>query len=191
MGTNYGGWPTAGNRVPAGRLLTFDDRRVFGFGRNQYIHHGAHVGIDGATIFHFRPARDANRRRTYYQAFAVERQLPGDGSSKTAAQRRRGAPTKKYLWTAQLPMLARAAVLASDTLFFAGPPDVFRSDDPEAAWQGKQGGLLFALAAADGQQLARRQLDSPPVWDGMAAAGTCLYLATTKGQVMCFGGRSR
>jgi len=57
MGTNYGGWPHAGMRNPAGRLLVVDDGTVYGFGRNLYVHHGAHVGIDGATIFHFRSKR--------------------------------------------------------------------------------------------------------------------------------------
>ncbi|MHC4156113.1 MAG: hypothetical protein ACYST6_14495, partial [Planctomycetota bacterium] len=56
MGSNYGGWPRAGNQVPAGRLLVLDDESIYGFGRSQYIHHGAHVGIDGATVFHFAAA---------------------------------------------------------------------------------------------------------------------------------------
>jgi len=55
MGNGYGGWPNPGVRVPAGRLLVVDGEQVYGFGRDLYINHGAHVGIDGTTIWHYRP----------------------------------------------------------------------------------------------------------------------------------------
>jgi len=64
MSTNYGGWPRVGSRVPAGRLLVTDGDDVYGFGRNRYVHHGAHIGIDGAMVFHVRPDRDENQRWT-------------------------------------------------------------------------------------------------------------------------------
>jgi hypothetical protein len=165
-----------------------DHSSIYGFGRNQYIHHGAHVGIDGATVFHFKPDQDGSRRFTHYQAFALRRPSAEDGGQGQASKSRRRSTgrAKKYLWTRPLPMLARASVLAGDTLFFAGPPDIFRSDDPAAAFDGQKGGLLCALSTADGQELAHYPLDSPPVWDGMAAANQALYLATVDGTVQCF-----
>ncbi|MEA3226173.1 MAG: PQQ-binding-like beta-propeller repeat protein, partial [Planctomycetota bacterium] len=88
MASNYGGWPRAGNQVPAGRLLVLDDKSIYGFGRNQYIHHGAHVGIDGATVFHFKPQQDAQRRFTTYRAFAVDcTATPNPQSANAAAKR--------------------------------------------------------------------------------------------------------
>ena len=192
MGSNYGGWPRFGNQLPAGRLLVVDDSSVFGFGRNQYIHHGAHVGIDGATVFHFRPDREGQKRFTYYQAFAIDRnpstqeQQPGKTTSKL--QRPAASQTaKRYRWTQQLDVLARALVLADNTLFLAGPPDVFSCDEPTAALEGKKGGLLCVLSAADGQELAKYELESPPVFDGMAVAGEYLYMVTIDGKVRCFG----
>jgi hypothetical protein len=194
MATNYGGWPRVGNRVPAGRLLVLDDSCVYGFGRDQYIHHGAHVGIDGATIFHFRPERDDQRRFTQYQAFAISRQSPGAAQqpAKAGAKRRRApaAPSKKYRWTQKLPILVRALVLAQNTLFLAGPPDILATDDSATALEGKKGGLLYAFSAADGNKLAQYELDSPPVFDGMAAVKGHLYLATTDGKVLCFSGNN-
>jgi len=206
MGSNYGGWPRVGNQVPAGRLLVLGDSFVFGFGRNQYIHHGAHVGIDGATIFHFNQSRDAQKRFTYYQAFAISRegraqkQQPGKKTSKRRApaksQTNKGVPQtrksafggpKEYLWTQRLAVLVRALVLANDTLFLAGPPDIFSCDEPAAALEGKKGGLLCLLSATDGKELAKYDLDSPPVFDGMAAAGGHLYMVTIDGKVLCFG----
>jgi outer membrane protein assembly factor BamB len=192
MATNYGGWPQAGSRVPAGRLLVLDDSSVYGFGRSQYIHHGAHVGLDGATVFHFRADRDSQRRFTHYQAFAIDRQPaaagPQPSGSAPKRPRPRAAAGKNYRWNERLPVLARAAVLADGTLFLAGPPDVFASEEPAAAFAGQRGGLLCALSAADGKKLAQHELDSPPVFDGMAAAGGRLYLSTVDGQVLCMAG---
>ena len=188
MGTNYGGWPRVGNQVPAGRLLVLDDSFVYGFGRNQYIHHGAHVGIDGATIFHYKPNRDAQRRFTYYQAFAIERES-------SAGDRQQAKRARQYRWTQQLPVLTRAMVLAGDTLLLAGPPDIFSSDlsrlgraktdEPAAALEGGKGGLLIVVSAGKGRKLAQYDLDSPPIFDGMAAAHGRAYLATVDGSVVC------
>jgi hypothetical protein len=183
MATNYGGWPRVGSRVPAGRLLAFDGSSVYGFGRSQYIHHGAHVGLDGATVYHFRPERDSSRRFTHYQAFAISRQPPAEPAPE---QPRSGTqPGKNYRWTRRLPVLARALVLADNTLFLAGLPDIFASDEPAAALAGERGGMLCALASADGKMLARQQWDSSPVFDGMAAAGGRLYVAMMNGAVVC------
>ena len=181
MGTDYGGWPQVGNRVPAGRLLAYDKSSVFGFGRNHYIHHGAHVGIDGATIFHFREKLDDSWRFTHYQLFAMDRNPPSEAQGQAK-------PPKQYRWTLQLPILVRGMVLAQDTLFVAGLPDLLKANDPAAAWNGQQGGTLLAVAGADGKQLAEFPLQSPPVFDGMVAAAGRLYLATTDGSVLCLAG---
>ncbi|MHC4741508.1 MAG: outer membrane protein assembly factor BamB family protein [Planctomycetota bacterium] len=189
IGTNYGGWPNVGNRVPAGRILAVDGDTVYGFGRNQYIHHGAHIGIDGATVFHFRPDRDTPRRFTHYRAFAAVR----GGKSKLqqgGAKSKRAQPPAagKYRWTQKLPVLTRAMVLAKDRLFMAGPPDLFDSDSPAAALEGGEGGLLCVLSTADGKLITKYDLKSPPVFDGMAAAGGKLYMATLDGRVVCMDG---
>ena len=47
---------------------------------------------------------------------------------------------------------------------------------------------MWAVSAADGKKLAEQKLDSPPVFDGLIAAGGRLYLATTDGRVLCFAG---
>lgn len=201
MGTNYGGWPVVGSRVPAGRLLVLDGPTVYGFGRNQYSHTGSHVGIDAETIFHFNLLR-YNPRVTYYQAFAIpddplaEPALgpakrgakPGKPAQRKASAAKakpkpkpadQGPPPKPYRWTRQLPVLARAMVLAGQRLVLAGPPDIFRADDPVAALEGRSPGMLLVLSPADGSILAELPLDRPPVFDGLAAAQDALYLADT------------
>jgi hypothetical protein len=79
-------------------------------------------------------------------------------------------------------------LLADQTLFVAGPPDVFKADDPAAAFEGRAGGVLLAVAAADGETLADYSLDSPPVFDGMAAVNGRLLMATVDGDVVCLAG---
>ena len=51
------------------------------------------------------------------------------------------------------------------------------------------GGRLLAVSTADGKELAQTKLPAPPAWDAMAAASGRLYLVTTDGKVLCFGGR--
>jgi len=185
VGTNYGGWPRVGNQVPAGRLLVVDESTVYGFGRNQYIHHGAHVGIDGATIFHFRPDQDGQRRFTYYQVFSMAHKASQTARSAGREGGRRNAPSERYRWTQNIPFWARAMVLAGKTLVLAGPPDILESDSPTDALEGRQGGVLWVLDASDGAKRAEYTLQAPPVFDGMAAAGDRLYMACSDGSVLC------
>ena len=55
--------------------------------------------------------------------------------------------------------------------------------------EGKKGAALVAVSAADGTTLAEYDLDAPPVFDGMAAAGGKLYLALINGTVICMRGK--
>jgi hypothetical protein len=58
-----------------------------------------------------------------------------------------------------------------------------------AAFQGRMGGKLAAVSAADGRQLGACDLSSPPVFDGMAAAGGRLYLSLMDGSILCLARR--
>ena len=49
--------------------------------------------------------------------------------------------------------------------------------------------MLMAVSASDGAELARYELDSPPVFDGMAAANGRLYLSLENGRLLCMAGR--
>jgi len=96
------------------------------------------------------------------------------------------------LWTLWLSVRIRAMVKAADVLFVAGPPDVFDEKDPYASFDGRMGARLVAVSARDGKKLADRTLDSPPVFDGMIAAGGRLLVALEDGSLVCLpgGGRS-
>ncbi len=110
----------------------------------------------------------------------------------------------RFEWSWKVPLHVRAMVLAGKTLFAAGPPALV--DEEKAfdsigkvetrallaaqrdAWEGKRGGILIAVSAQDGKGLAQYRLDSPPVWDGMIAAGGKLFLCDLSGRVVCLGG---
>jgi len=169
----WGGWWKNGNRAPSGRLLVFDDASIYGFGRSFY------------------PAGNAGQWRTgeHYRLFATSKEL--DLIDEPAPKRRRGQPPVvkslvKCRWSERADLEARAMVLADQTLFMAGPlGETRRSQD---AFEGREGIRLRAVSTADGATLAEYPLDALPVFDGMAAAGGRLFLATRDGRVLCFGG---
>ncbi len=90
-------------------------------------------------------------------------------------------------WSLWVPVRVRAMVLADETLFVAGPPDVLDPDDPLGAFEGRKGAVLWAVSAGDGKKIAEHKLDSPPVFDGMIAANGRLYVSTRDGRVVCMG----
>jgi outer membrane protein assembly factor BamB len=96
-------------------------------------------------------------------------------------------------WSVHVPIRVQAVVAASTAgagglIFAAGPPDIVPPDDPLGAFEGRKGGLLWVFAADDGDKVAEYELDSPPVFNGMAAAGGRLFIATHDGRVVCMRG---
>ena len=93
------------------------------------------------------------------------------------------------VWTNWLDVQIRAMVKAGDTLFVAGPPDVLDPKDPYAAFEGRKGARVLAISAKDGKELSDIQLEYPPVFDGMIAAGDCLFASLRDGSVVCLAGK--
>ncbi|MFV2065867.1 MAG: PQQ-binding-like beta-propeller repeat protein [Pirellulales bacterium] len=188
MGSGWGGWPKAGQRVPAGRLLVTDGSRVFGYGRNQYDIPGAHVGIDAGGVWG--PIGDQQGRWTHYRLFRKTVDTQAGKQSRRQATRPSASESE---WTCRVGILCQAMVLADETLFVAGPLDEVKEIphrpadvDPLAqALETRRGGRLLAVSARDGTTLADLALKSRPVFDGMAAAQGCLYLSTQSGEVVC------
>lgn len=93
-------------------------------------------------------------------------------------------------WATELPVYARAMVKAGDHVFVAGPPDI-KDRNPSrlaASWRGELGGSLITVDAAEGRIIDVHELESPPVWDGMASAGGRLFISLLNGDVICPGG---
>lgn len=206
--SNYGGWLRPGHFAPCGRLMAIDDANVFSFDRKpEYLCNAAvqeyylyradrQVGEEGRER-----VRQANNR---INAASSDK----SASSSDFLTRRKFSITEqnpsRFHWAAGSPPIqARALLLAGQVLFVAGPPilvneeEAWRTPDNPAireklaeqveAFEGRRGGQLLALAAADGRKLAAWELGAAPTFDGMAAAGNRLYLSTLDGAVMALG----
>ena len=164
-------WRGKSLSVPYGLMLAFDDKTVWGVRRNHLM----------------------RWKKTYpdkYILFAQPRTGRSDAAASLPDFREAGVP---FDWTAPLPLRPRAMVRAGEHLLIGGMPDTFDpkrpSESASAAFEGQEGGLLHVMSSKDGKILGRVQLESPPVWDGMAAAGGRLYLSTADGTVRCLAGR--
>ena len=199
-----GGWPQAGKVMPAGHLLVFDETTVYGYGRQpEYYKWTTPVRYQlfamgkTPTVVKPRPAKTPAKSKA---------QAAAQAQQKKRRQARQSPRVRlEYRWTAQVPLQVRAIALAHKTLFVAGPPvlvdeeEAFdRPADPDIkaslkrqsdALGGRAGALVWAVSATDGNKLAEYRLDSPPVWDSMAAANGRLFLSTVDGRVISFGGR--
>ena len=108
-------------------------------------------------------------------------------------------------WIVPQPkLLARAMVSTHDYLFVAGPQDVMDEKDyfyrnvrdeydpigadvkkQAEAWTGKHGGMLMVISKEDGSQVASKQIDSIPAFDGMIAAEGNLFISLSNGKLTC------
>ena len=184
--SGYLDWFRAGREVPAGRLLVFDESTVYGFGCTPEYYYWS-------TPMEYHLFAVGKKPKTVESPQTIRNGVPKWGRKQI-----------QYDWSKEVPFQARAMVLAGDTLFVAGPPDVVdeeqalrrpgdaeiraRLDRQVSALEGHEGAVLWAVSAADGKKLAQYDLESPPAWDGMAAADGRLYLSTGDGKVLCFAG---
>jgi hypothetical protein len=173
--SGWSGYYLAGQNAPSGRILAHNASAVFGFGR--------------------KPQYYKWTTPMEYRLFRAP--IPHTIDTSSSIQ------TFNTDWSEDVPLLARAMVLTSDTLFIAGPRDVVDEEvvvrnlldpaiqslllDQEAAFAGRSGALLAAVSPADGAILTQVDLSSPPVWDGMAAAYGSLFLSTVDGEVVRLG----
>jgi outer membrane protein assembly factor BamB len=177
-----GGWYRGVAATPTGRILAFDDTKVYGFGR------------EGERYGWTEPIK--------YRLFRSDR-IPGVVDIGAGIGR---SNTIKFAcdWQLELPIYGRALALAENALFVAGPPDLLTEKSPAFSvntdwreppdrlrialdgWEGKSGGKLMAYSATDGRLLAELELKSIPVFDGMAIADGRVYLVMSDGSVLCF-----
>jgi outer membrane protein assembly factor BamB len=176
----------AGQRTPAGRIMVTGSERVWSFG--------------------YRPPFYRWISPLEYHLFCADKEAErvpvkvSDGLRNAHHIKMHPA----FRWSETVPVLVRGMVLTPGRLFIAGPPDVVdevaayrKLKDPAmraalaaqvAALEGRRGGVLRAVDPEDGKTLSELQLDSPPVWDGVAAAGGRLYVSTVNGRVLCLKG---
>ena len=172
--------------------LVFDDKRVCGVRARKGI--GGYgllftPGDKGFELF----AADRNTRIPPPKKPKPKRKPKPPKSRKTG---RPGGRSKtpvvrppKDKWCITVPVRVTAMILAGDTLIAAGTPDVLYPRDPWAAYEGRKGGRLLVVSAADGTIKSELKLTSAPVPDGLAAASGRLLMSTVDGKLTCFGAK--
>ncbi len=115
-------------------------------------------------------------------------------AGQTAQKKRKGSMrrvfTSRERWTVPIPLTGKALAKAGNVIFVAGTPVEFPAGDLAKAYEGRMGGLLWAISAVDGRKLSALHLDAPPVWDSLATANGHVFLCTTDGRVHCFAGEA-
>jgi outer membrane protein assembly factor BamB len=183
----WNGYYLPGKYMPAGRIMVHDRNNVYSFGR--------------------KPEYYRWTTPMEYHLFSVPKSVKVDTSllkAKTSKEIERiGAESMPYTWNDDVPILVRGMVLAGNTLFVSGPPDMVNEEKArknytdstiqtklkkqKEALQGRGGGLLWAVDAEKGTVKRKYRIDSPPVWDGLIAADNKLFMATVDGKVICWG----
>ena len=88
-------------------------------------------------------------------------------------------------WKRDLSVRPSAILKSGDLLFLGVMPTDIPADEPHAAYDGRLGGSIWVCSEKDGSKVAQYALSAPVNWDGMAAAGRCLYLSTADGRLIC------
>lgn len=185
-GAGWGGWADAAHQFPAGRILTFDDSRVYGYGRQE---------VSGGATGH---------RADAYHLFCIDRPAVAaadPASAQPGDKKRRGAQAKvvkpEPVWSNPDSLIVRAMAMGKDRLAVAGPVDVgqkaedilaFKNEDEAVAgFEGRKGINLRIVSAKDGQTITQAELAAIPVFDGMAIASGRIYVSLKDGTLASFG----
>ena len=163
------------------QLLVFDERVAYGVEAYATRNRSAtfKVGEQGYRLF-------ATALKSSRSGPTSE---PKTKNSSRKTRRRKGAG-ETDLWSKRVPIRGTAMALAGDTLFVAGTPDVLDPADSLAPFEGRQGGLLWAVSSETGERLAEYKLESPPIFDGLIAAGQRILISTLDGRVVCMKPRT-
>ena len=198
-------------RVPCGRILCFDDKSAFGYGRDPELMCNTSVSEYRLYSAGKEPTRKVGIPKL--EGTWVEGQYPADNplAAHTVNWHQLSEEPKERLsavdinWVHEEPdVMAKAMVLAGNHLFIAGPRDVADERQlwglsneevyqekmkEQAEWlEGTRGGVMQVYSKTDGTKLAEHELECLPAFDGLIAAAGSLFMATEDGSIVCFRG---
>ena len=166
MGAGYHGWHLSGNETPAGRILVFDSRHVYGYGRKIYDkNQGGHMSAVGPGYHLFCEPMDPPRQAE-----------PGKASQKKPS-RNQPLFSRSFEWSVSTKAPVVAMVLTNNVLYVATTPKLWAKEPAS--------GQLVAVDPNSGKVLGELPLPAAPVFDGMAAATGGLYIALRDGHIAC------
>lgn len=190
----HDGFYQAGRFTPSGRILVHDGDNVYGYGRKQNFLRWI------STI--------------EYQLFSAPRdQTRGPEQMESALKsKKKNMMDQSYHvkmnWTGDISLQLRAMAGAGSKLIMAGPPDVLDESGlqkpqlfefikqeearkkikaQQSSEDGEMGCFLVVVDPTNGDMLAKRHLESAPVFDGLSVAHNRVYMSTIDGKISCFG----
>ncbi len=164
--------PLRAQQLAANDQAVFGCRIHYGRGWKSPRYHPA----DGTLVF----AMDHAVASSIPTNHTVEAAIRGNGARWDFS-----IPRESFRWQQQMPIHARATVLAAEELLVAGQPD--RSvDDAVAVMDGRSMGVLYIFSAANGELLHDQTLPAPPIVDGMIVASGKIYFSTDDNEILCF-----
>ncbi|MDP6045395.1 MAG: PQQ-binding-like beta-propeller repeat protein, partial [Phycisphaerae bacterium] len=201
-GAGWGGWANAAKSNVAGRILSFNKDKIFGYGRKTVS--GGAVGHKADAYFLFSRSRKvpavAAAPAPKKPAPNAKKKPVAKGKKSTKRRRKprpRPRPKAPPIWSDDASLIVRSMALAGDKLAIAGPLDLgkkksgilaFENEaEALAGFRGSKGVYLRVVSAADGKKVAEVKLPAMPAFDGMSVAGGNIYLVLRDGSVACFG----
>jgi hypothetical protein len=181
MRSGYGGWAAAGKSSFSGRLMVRDERNVYGYGRE---------ALDND--FRAAPALGYYGRRDIH-LYCGAISPPHDSPAKKRGKGKAAAKLN-YIWSNACDLHVRAMALADDKIVVAGTSDILSTESMTRERIAQQASLLesndeqyFRIhSKQDGSKLAEYRLDAKPVFDGMAIAHGCVFIATDADELVCY-----
>jgi hypothetical protein len=146
---------------------------------------GQQIVFDGALGYAVRAYPNAARWE-WFEAGQGYELYAGKTTAPTGSEPVYAIKDENHLWTTKLRFRPQSMVLTSGKLFLCGAPDSSDPAEALAALEGRRGGVLASVNAADGKTLSELKTDSIPVFDGLIAANGRLFVAMKDGSVRCF-----
>ncbi|MBF0197196.1 MAG: PQQ-like beta-propeller repeat protein, partial [Planctomycetes bacterium] len=178
-GAGYGGWPKTGSNNPSGRILCFNENRIYGYGRE--VLGGGKTGHKSNTYHLYASPKE-------YIAQNPSKAKTNNTSKKKKKKSKGPVVTKTFSWKKSFPLTLRAMVSTANTLLLAGVPnpskrlisehDRLHFEDPKLAidaFTGKHGASLWAADLKTGESKKQVELSAAPCYDGMSVAGKDVF----------------
>jgi outer membrane protein assembly factor BamB len=181
----YGGWGRkySGSLygTPYGRIMCFNEDRIFSYGRLQ-------TGPD--------PSGKKHDLYHLFSSLKIYKPAVEGPTTIDLNEFPKGIPVRKEnFWsTPDFDLIVRAMALTPTYLVLAGPKDVAKRSEDEmafenndealAAYTGKRGAELYLQSISDGKTIQKLSLPAMPVFDGLIVADKRVFVSLVDGTIL-------
>jgi outer membrane protein assembly factor BamB len=166
-GAGWGGWANAAKTAPSGRILSFNETGVYGYGRESIASAAVGHRLDNYLLW---------RQDVQPDSTSVEPTWIDENALTVRAMVLAG----DQLVVAGPPDIGLKTD-GEEILAFENEPEAL------AAFRGERGVFLRVHDAASGELNCELELPAIPVFDGISAAGGRVFVALRDGSLVCLG----